>query len=76
MIVCDRCGKKIADRIDKTKQTLFVYETSGAGIWHNVDLCKDCLYELENYKTRVESYFMVNKDNPIDIFNNVKYWSK
>ena len=75
MIVCDRCGKKITDEMSKTKQTLFIYERAAAGIWHNVDLCKDCLYELENYKKRAESYFMVNKDNPRDVFEEVKYWS-
>ena len=76
MVICDRCGKKITDKTDKTKQAPFIYETAGSGIWHNVDLCKDCLYELENYKKRAESYFMVNKDNPRDIFDSVKYWSK
>lgn len=76
MIVCDRCGKKITDKIDKTKQTLFIYEAAAAGIWHEVDLCRDCLRALEDYKKRAESYFMVNKDNPKDIFDNVKYWTK
>lgn len=75
MIICDRCGKKIADKIDNTKQTPFIYKTEGAGIWYNVDLCRDCLRELEDYKKRAQSYFMVNKDNPKDIFDKVKYWS-
>ena len=76
MIICDRCGEKIIDQTDKTKQTLFVYEAAAAGIWHEFDLCRDCLRELEDYKKRAESYFMVNKDKPRNIFDNVKYWSK
>lgn len=75
MIVCDRCGKKITYTNDKTKQTFFIYERAAAGIWHNVDLCKDCSIDLDDYKKRAESYFMVNKDNPKDIFDEVKYWS-
>ena len=75
MIVCDRCGKKIIFENNKTNQTLFIYERAAAGNWHKVDLCKDCLIELDDYKKIVESYFMVNKDNPRDIFDKVKYWS-
>ena len=75
MIVCDRCGKKITYKNNKTEQTLFIYERAAAGNWHNVDLCKDCLNELEDYKKRAESYFMINKDNPEDAFDKVKYWS-
>ena len=75
MTVCDRCGKKITNKTDNTRKSLFIYSAAAAGIWHGVDLCEDCLYELENYKKIAESYFMVNKDNPKGIFDNVKYWS-
>lgn len=75
MIVCDRCGKKITDTRDREEWNPFIYERAAAGMWHKVDLCKDCSRELEDYKKRAESYFMVNKDNPKDIFNGVKYWS-
>ena len=75
MTVCDRCGKKITKKTDDTRRSLFIYSAAANGIWHGVDLCEDCLYKLENYKKIAGSYFMVNKDNPRDIFIKVKYWS-
>ena len=72
MLVCDRCGKTIIN--NSYSFSPFVYQTEGAGVWHKVDLCRDCKNELDEYQKRVESYFMVHKGNPRDIFNSVKYW--
>ena len=74
MVVCDRCENKIYKMTDKTKKTLTIYTAQAAYIGHNVDLCDECQRELEKYIGKAESYFMVNKDNPVNIFNSVKYW--
>lgn len=76
MIVCDRCGKKITRTTDKTKKTLTVYSAKAAYIGHIVDLCEECNRELEDYLGKAESYFMVNKENPKNIFNDVTYWDR
>lgn len=74
MIVCDRCGNKITKMTDKNKKTLTIYSAQAAHIGHNVDLCDECLRELENYIGKAESYFMINKDNPVNIFDKIKFW--
>ena len=74
MVICDRCGKKITNTKDKPKKTLTVYAAQAAYIGHIVDLCDECQREFENYIGKAESYFMVNKDNPVNIFDDVKYW--
>lgn len=76
MIVCDRCGNKIIRVHDRTKKTLTVYSHEAAYIGHHVDLCDDCLREYERLTQKAESYFMINKEKPSDIFNGVKYWGK
>ena len=75
MVVCDKCGKKITYPDSYTKKTITIYSAAGAYMGHNVDLCKDCIRKLDDYRNRAESYFMINKENPIEIFDNVKYWS-
>jgi len=75
MIVCDRCGKKIDRVMNETRQSLNIYSTEGCYIGHSVDLCKECYQEYEIIKRKAESYFMVNKDKPSGIFDNVKYWA-
>ena len=74
MIICDRCGERIINVNSIVNKDLFIYEAAAAGILHNVDLCRNCFVELEKYKKRMESYFMINKNNPRDIFDNVEYW--
>ena len=75
MIVCDRCGNKIKRVKDNTRKTLIIYSSAGAYIGHSVDLCDDCLREYERVKHLSESYFMVNKEKPSEIFDTVKYWT-
>ena len=78
MIVCDRCGNKIIKRKDDDddKKIVTIYRTQGAYIGHYVDLCDKCNREFEKYIGRAQSYFMVNKENPINIFDSVKYWDE
>ena len=76
MIVCDRCGNKIAKTTDYTKNTITIYRTQGAYIGHDVDLCEKCTREFNKYIGKSQSYFMVNKENPISIFDGVKYWDE
>lgn len=75
MIVCDRCGAKIIKVKDATKKSLVIYSRQAAYIWHPVDLCDECLREYEKFTHKAESYFMVNKEKPSEIFDTVKYWS-
>ena len=74
MLVCDRCNHKITRPTDKTKKTLIIYSRQAAHIGNNVDLCDECLRVLDKFTQKAESYFMVN-DDPVKLFDNVKYWS-
>ena len=76
MIICDRCGNKIARTTNDTKNTVTIYRAQGAYIGHYVDLCENCNRVFKEYIGKAQSYFMVNKENPIDIFESVKYWDK
>lgn len=76
MIVCDRCGNKIIRSTDDTKNTVTIYRAQGAYIGHYVDLCEKCIREFDDYIGKAQSYFMVNKENPIGIFDGVKYWDE
>lgn len=75
MLVCDRCGETIRKSDNKT-ESLCIFGTAGSYIWHEVDLCKKCQKELEGYTNKAQSYFMVEKDNPSKIFDNVKYYKR
>ena len=74
MVVCDRCGKKIIKPINIYQHSIPIYSSQGAYIGHPVDLCEQCNRSLEDYLRKAKSYFMVNKENPEVIFDNVKYW--
>ena len=76
MIICDRCGNKIVRTTDSTKNSVTIYRAKGAYIGHYVDLCTDCNRKLEEYIGKAQSYFMVNKENPINIFDGTKYWDE
>lgn len=75
MLVCDRCGKKITFANNSTNKVLMLYNRKACYISQNVDLCKDCIIEYEEVMRRAESYFMVNKDKPSEVFDCVKYWT-
>lgn len=74
LCVCDRCGKKMnyKERSD-AGASIVIYSAQAAYIGHAVDLCPDCKRLFEQYKNKMESYFMVNED-PIKIFNDEIYW--
>lgn len=74
MIVCDRCKKKIINVTDETHQSLVVY--SNEGIWHNIDLCEECIREKDVFIHKAESYFMTNTENPSSLFEGKKYWKE
>ena len=75
MLVCDRCGNKINEKTNKTLCSMTMYRASGAYCCKTVDLCDQCLRELDNFIGKAESYFMTNTENPMDIFENVRYWN-
>lgn len=75
MIVCDRCGNKIPKVTDKTKRTLTIYQRAAAYIHRQVDICEDCSRVIEDVIQKAQSYIMVNKENPSEIFDSVKYWT-
>ena len=72
MVVCDRCGNKI-DKRDSVHIT--IYKQSAAYSGRSVDLCDKCKNKLKDLTDKLESYFMVNKENPESIFIDVKYWN-
>lgn len=72
MVVCDRCGNKI-DKRDPVNIT--IYKQSAAYSCRHVDLCDKCKSQLNDLTGRLESYFMINKENPKSIFDNIKYWN-
>ena len=72
MVVCDRCGCKM-DKSDLVSIT--IYKQAGAYSCRHVDLCDKCKSQLKNLTDKLESYFMVNKENPESIFIDVKYWN-
>lgn len=74
MLVCDRCGKKLAYQERKyADSTMIIYSAQGAYIGHCLDLCPDCHRLFNEYKNKMESYFMVNED-PVQILSNEIYW--
>ena len=76
MIVCDRCGSEIKRVSDETKKCITVYKAWGAYIGKYVDLCDECQRELERLVGRAQSYFMVNKEKPSEIFDDVIFYDK
>ena len=75
MRVCDRCGNKVIQRdVSKNTRLVAIYQRAAAYMFNTVDLCDDCLNKLDDCKNKAESYFMVNKENPSEIFDTVKYW--
>lgn len=75
MIVCDRCGKEMNFVEPRNRKSITMYSHEYACFGKSIDLCNDCLCVLNSIESKMQSYFMVNKDNPNDIFNDVKYWS-
>lgn len=76
MLVCDRCKNKLSYRERKDADTtLILYSAQGAYIGHHFDLCENCKRLFEEYKNKMESYFMVN-DDPIKILNGETYWDR
>lgn len=75
MLVCDRCGNKINEKTNKTLQNMTMYRAAGAYCCKTVDLCDQCLRERDTFIGRAESYFMTKTENPMDIFENVRYWN-
>lgn len=73
MLVCDRCGDKIPSGIKRDENYMTIYSAQGAYIGHRADLCKNCKRLFEEYKNKMESYFMVN-DEPIKILDDERYW--
>ena len=74
MLVCDRCGSELSYEERKDADSVMtIYAAQGAYIGHHLDLCKKCKRLFEDYKGKMESYFMVN-DEPIKILNDEKYW--
>lgn len=74
MVVCDRCGKKIIKPINIYQHSIPIYNSQGTYRQYPVDLCEQCNKSLEDYLKKSKSYFMVNKENPEVIFDDVKYW--
>ena len=75
MIVCDRCEKKINEKTSKTARNVTLYSTAGSYCGKTVDLCDQCLREFNDFIGKAESYFMANDKNPLDLFENVRYWN-
>lgn len=75
MLVCDRCGAKIAQPNDRTKKTLTIYSRAACYIGHYVDLCDDCVREFDGFMRKAESYFMVTGEKPSEIFDDSHYWT-
>lgn len=76
MLLCDRCGKELTyqERKNNERPVFTIYSAQGAYIGHYVDLCSDCKRQFDDYKGKMESYFMVATDDPIEILDGVKYW--
>lgn len=74
MLVCDRCEKKLTYQEKRNADSsMTIYSAAGCYIGHCLDLCPDCKRLFDEYKNKMESYFMVNED-PIKILNNEIYW--
>lgn len=74
MLACDRCGKEIpqCERKDAERR-MIIYGSQEDYTIYNLDLCEDCLKLYDDYRSKMESYFMVNED-PIKILDDKKYW--
>lgn len=76
MLICDRCGEKLAWREkEKANVVLNIYSAQGAHIGHHVDLCQQCQRLYVDYKGKMESYFLVN-DDPLKVFKKERYWDE
>lgn len=75
MIICDRCGRKIPLLKEENRVYIHSYNTIARWNGQKVDLCDNCLREYQDMMHKAQSYFMVNKEKPSDIFNTVKYYT-
>ena len=72
-VTCDRCKRKIKNPKVDLKRMMCVFTTPIKRKYNSVDLCPDCLKELDAFTDKAESYFMNNK-NAIDIFEKSKFY--
>lgn len=74
-VTCDRCRRKIKNPKADLKRMMCIFATPIKRKYNSVDLCPECLKELDAFTDKAESYFMNNK-NPIDIFEKAKYYKE